>query len=171
MKTRTITAMSAALCFLGVGCFGDDTPDLPETVPVTGEVVYQGNPVGKAIITFIPTGSGKGGRALSNDDGTYTARTFFGASADREGLVPGTYKVTIFKDASDSDAPKQSAGTATVNERGETVFSGDYASGDTSAAAMIAKSALPDEYNSPQNTPLEITVVAGEPMVEFFDIP
>ena len=164
--------VAAAATLLLAGC-GDGRPDLPQVYEVTGAVRYQGEPVNKAIVTFIPEDpSGKSGRAITKDDGSFTARTFFSASADEEGLIPGRYKVTIFKDESDPDAPSAvTNASGTTNEAGETVFTGEVGKIQQNAQSMIAQSALPATYNDPQSTPLQIEVTTEEDQTHLFDIP
>ena len=68
------------------GCGGQTGP---ERVVLTGTVTYQGEPIPKGSIRFIPTGETKGPNSGSNiQDGTYEAKA-------RGGVVLGTHRVEI----------------------------------------------------------------------------
>src|SRR5262249_46046732 len=87
---RAITALSAAVLLLA-GC-GDDT-GLSKRYRVTGNVTYNGKPLAKGNINFIPTSSPATDRAAPApiDNGRYTLTT----ATENDGALPGTYAVTI----------------------------------------------------------------------------
>jgi hypothetical protein len=73
-----------------LGC-GDDT-GLSSRYPVSGTVKYNGQPVPKGRIDFLPTDN-KVGRSASGDivDGYYSLTT----ATPKDGALPGSYKVTV----------------------------------------------------------------------------
>lgn len=76
--------------FLGCG------ESLPTTVPVRGQVTWQGKPLPMGTITFQSTESGPGAPlrpsvATIGPDGTYQLSTF----RTHDGAMPGKYVVTI----------------------------------------------------------------------------
>ena len=77
-----------------VGCGGAPaaTP-LPETVPVTGVITLDGQPIAAAAVTFIPQGQTKGieCQGTTDEGGRYQLQQQHGA----EGAPPGSYKVVI----------------------------------------------------------------------------
>ncbi len=81
------------LCII-VGC-GESVPKkpLPETVPVSGSVSLDGNPLAFALVTFIPTGETKGLECsgITDESGNYTLKQLRGG----EGAPPGDYRVVI----------------------------------------------------------------------------
>lgn len=88
----------AVACVLVAGCSGkrEDkwTRGRPPTYEVTGKVTYQGKPVADAVLTFQPVDeTGKGGSAITDDQGYFEAQTF----DPSDGLTPGAHRVAIHK--------------------------------------------------------------------------
>lgn len=83
-------------CVIAAGLAGCGS-DLPQTVPVTGTVTFDGAaPPGPGIVYFLPQEAAAGfpSRPGSGDfdaQGKYSATTF----APRDGLMPGKYTVYI----------------------------------------------------------------------------
>ncbi len=73
----------------------------PETVPVTGEVIYKNGPVEGAEVTFAPEGAAL---AMGRTDaaGKFTLRTF----EEGDGAVPGSHRVTVVKNVPQSTRPE-----------------------------------------------------------------
>lgn len=86
-KLNRICAMLAVVAFL-TGCGGGS--NAPETVPAKGVVKYQGKPVPKLSVAFIPE---KGMLAYGTTDanGQFTLMT----NKQGDGAMVGTYKVAI----------------------------------------------------------------------------
>ena len=76
-------------------------------VPVGGKVTYNGQPVERATISFIPEGDGRTATAISGADGTYNLTTL-----DWAGAVPGPYTVVVRK----SDVALTSTQPVTMEE-------------------------------------------------------
>lgn len=75
-----------------VGCGGGS--EIP-VVPVTGQVMLNGQPVEGASVAFIPQSpDGRAAAATTDSDGRYELQT---AGADSPGAVPGAYQVTVSK--------------------------------------------------------------------------
>ena len=155
---RLTLAFSAYACltmFLA-GC-GGDSPDYPDTIPVTGKVTLDGKPVENASITLTPANKGeatRGARATSAADGTFTVKTFFSASYDADGAVPGKYLVSVTK--YEQKAPS-SHGEALQTMEGQS-----NQSKMQRAMAMGGENVLPEKYASPESSGLEIEVKAGQ---------
>ncbi|MCL6504442.1 MAG: carboxypeptidase-like regulatory domain-containing protein [Pirellulales bacterium] len=78
------------------GC-GSDAPKIT-TVPVTGKVTYNGQPVEGATVAFIPNNpDGRPARGTTDAQGVYTLVTYLGPNDQPSGAEPGEYKVTIEK--------------------------------------------------------------------------
>ncbi|PQO25486.1 hypothetical protein C5Y96_24405 [Blastopirellula marina] len=93
-----VLLMAAVACALLAGCSGkrDDkwTRGRPPVYEVTGQVTYQGKPVADAVLTFQPVDeTGKGGSAITDDQGYFEAQTF----DPGDGLTPGTHRVAVHK--------------------------------------------------------------------------
>jgi hypothetical protein len=87
--------MSAALCvsvFLP-GCSSEKTIDRPTVVPVTGVVMYNGNPVSGATVTFMNEKSPRAASGVTNDKGEFQLTTF----DPNDGAVLGVHKITVVK--------------------------------------------------------------------------
>ncbi len=95
MNTRSTCCLALGGLLLSVlGCGGSVDPNRPKTYPVTGQVLYNGDPVEDATVMFV--GSGTGGRgALGKTDasGNFSMTTYEAG----DGAIPGTYRVSIFK--------------------------------------------------------------------------
>ncbi|MDX1966098.1 MAG: hypothetical protein SFV23_02900 [Planctomycetaceae bacterium] len=86
------------------GCGGKPTPP---TVPVTGSVTYQGEPVAGAIVAFSPITPGAGSFTAfgtTDEQGRFALRTAIDGATDKDGAVEGAYIVTISK-TSRSESP------------------------------------------------------------------
>ena len=90
---KTLVACLSTLIVLS-GCCG---PSRPTTIPVSGTITFAGGPPpAEGAIYFAPVSTAAGydkrpGRARFDTSGKFSATSF----ADGDGLVPGTYKVTI----------------------------------------------------------------------------
>jgi hypothetical protein len=90
---------SAFGLFLVVGC--GDTTGLEKRYPVYGTVTYQGKPVEKGTINFIPSKPGEGraaGAPIQN--GSYSLTT----ASQGDGALPGAYDVTVSSKSIDTSA-------------------------------------------------------------------
>lgn len=86
--TRTVLYCGLLVALLPLaGCTGSDRPDL---VPVSGQVLIDGEPVADASLQFIPSGS-RPARAKTDAQGNFTLTTF----KDGDGCVPGTHQVVV----------------------------------------------------------------------------
>ncbi len=152
------------------GCGGGDKVEYPKTAPVKGTVTLDGTPVGGASIALSPVGEGslKPGRATSKEDGTFEVFTFFSATSDVSGAVPGKYRVTVEK-----RQPQQAGAVPTSHEAGLAQQSSPETQADRDALMQSAKSRragappgsegppnlLPEKYSNPATSGFEIEVV------------
>lgn len=92
-----------------VGCSSEDA-GRPKRVQVTGKVIYQGQPVEGAHVTFAPQGQGLSPAFGTTDASGVFKLSTFGAD---DGAQPGSYAVTISKTITEGpkDAPIQNTGT------------------------------------------------------------
>ncbi|WP_169980806.1 hypothetical protein [Tautonia rosea] len=91
---RTAAALAAALVATVGGC--GSKSDLPETVPVSGTITYNTEPVPQGTITFL-SAEGHTATGTIQPDGSYRLGTF----AAEDGAVPGQHRVMIVADTAD----------------------------------------------------------------------
>lgn len=88
------------LCCLGLilsasGCGGTK---LPETVSVSGTVIYQSKPVEGAQVVLNNTDpAGKPAAGVTDAQGKFTVQTYVDPANQVRGAIPGSYKVTVMK--------------------------------------------------------------------------
>jgi hypothetical protein len=148
-----VVSMLASLGFvLVLGC-GDDT-GLGRRYPVSGTIRYQGKPVEKGLISFRPTdpaGRAAGGTIAA---GMYSLET----AGNRDGALPGTYKVSII--ARDVDVAKALAEAKAKNPRVPWQLA-EY------EAQKKGKSLVPTKYNSPETAGLTREVKEQSNRIDF----
>ncbi|WDI41062.1 hypothetical protein [Bremerella sp. P1] len=77
---------------------GCSKASLTESYPVTGEVIYNGNPVEGATVALIPSGSiGRSGSGTSDASGQFSITTYVSPQHQAKGAIPGDYFVTVSK--------------------------------------------------------------------------
>ena len=87
-KAAVLTVVVVMLC----GC--TSKPDnRPRRVPVTGTVLYKGQPVADATVLFEPANDTPAAAGKTDAQGHYRLETFDPA----DGAVPGDYKITVRK--------------------------------------------------------------------------
>ena len=85
--------ITAAIAMSSNGCSSDDA-NLPKTVPASGVVTLDGQPVDGAQVILIAEGSATMGAYASTDSqGQFSLRI----SDKKSGAVPGSYKVQVAK--------------------------------------------------------------------------
>lgn len=136
MRTlRTDFLALTLFAFLLPGCGGDS--DVPELMPVTGVITFDGAPLAGADILFTPTsGQGRPASAVTSESGEYT----LSFSSRNAGAMLGAHSVTVskveFADDEDENGketlPKKyrTAGTLTADVTAEDYeFNFDLVSG------------------------------------------
>lgn len=91
-----LAAVACCVCLTGTGC----GPSLPETIPVSGTVTFEGRPMplkGIGRVSFVPVEPAEGcpnrpASAMIKEDGSFTMTSF----APGDGVVPGKYQIAIF---------------------------------------------------------------------------
>jgi hypothetical protein len=138
MSTHTQQWLSLGLLLFAAGCSGAgaEDPNWPARTPVTGEVLYKGQPVEGATVIFSPTENGYPGIARTDAEGRFELQTF----RPGDGAVPGLFQVAVRK---------------------VEVAAAQPASDDSEGLAVGEKSLLPVKYADPKFSGLTATVVAG----------
>ncbi len=136
-----------------VGCGG--TKSEIKTVPVTGVVTLDGQPVAGATVTFSPkSADGRAASGITDQSGRYTLTT----AGAGEGAVPGSYAVAITKVAAQQAAPAndpRAAGGNLSPEEAKMIMG-------QQRAATGAVNELPAKYAKADTSQLEATVKEGE---------
>jgi hypothetical protein len=83
-----LLSLQSVAMLLTTGC-GSSSHDL-ETAPVMGKVTYNGKPLAKGTVVFVPE-HGRGATGVIQADGTFKLTTY----ADGDGAIIGTNKVGI----------------------------------------------------------------------------
>ena len=139
-----LLVMLTSAAFL-IGCGGDSGK--PKLVKVSGKVTYNGKPVTKGLVSFVPA-SGPGtqtGQAATGEigaDGSYTLTTF----DNGDGAVLGEHKVLV--QSQEEDPAIKGRGMPIPDARGQVNI-------------KPPKFLVPEKYATAENTPLRITVEEG----------
>lgn len=145
----------------GWGCTGGSkAPQIPvykgDTVPVSGTVTLDGQPLADALVTFVfdgqapPNFTGSGGRTDSM--GKYVVR-----SGGKEGTPPGRYKVVISRLATPDGAP--------FRENPEQGLDLEQA-----RLSGMVKESVPPKYSDPEKTILSVEITANQKDPVNFDL-
>jgi len=136
-------------CLLALGC-GPDTSHLPKTVPASGVVTLDGKPVDGAQVVLVAEGEGAHGAFGACDaSGRFALRAF----QEKDGAVPGSYKVqiskTIVKEISAAEAANLDGGEPLRYEYGvPPKYTGFKTSGLTAVIPEAGTSDLKFEMTS-----------------------
>ena len=152
-KAQLLGAFSVILGAAIVGCGGG--VETPETVPVSGTVMYNGNPVPGATVSFMSDAAPRAATGITDSEGKFQLSTF-GAN---DGAIPGEHKVTVTK-IEGEQAASTSPNTAMMND--PSAMANAYQQQAQGAGAQGPKSALPEKYASLSSTPLTETVKEGQ---------
>ncbi len=136
---RLVVGLSILPLALAVlwGCSSD--PELPETFPVTGKVMYQGQPLTKGTITFL-SDEGQSSTGEIQPDGTYTLSTF----ESGDGAVEGHHRVKIVADTAD---PTLMPGSSPGYQKPKDLIPKKYADIQTSGLeAVVEKDGKPIDF-------------------------
>jgi hypothetical protein len=133
-----------------LGC--GDQSGLATRYPVSGKVTFNGQPVEKGTISFVPTQAD--GRAASGEitNGSYSLTT----ATPNDGALPGSYKVTVVSKEMDTSKLKE------VAKGGQFHHDADFAK-----AAKNAKSFVPSRYSLADTSDLTTTVAAKSNTLDF----
>ena len=158
MRKCAVALLSLLPLTLLSGCGGGS--DRPETVPVTGTVLYNGKPVEKAIVSFSCEGAPRSATGVTDAEGKFTLSTF----GLNDGAIVGTHVITVNK-----PDPKADQAPATANGADEKLL--DDPSAMTAEMVKMAESPdavppfsglLPEQYSG-ASSPLSETVSGSGP--------
>lgn len=151
----------AALC----GC--REHSDAPVLATVDGVVLFQGEPVGGAMVEFVCRNSPVRSAATTTESGEFSMSSF----APNDGVPVGTCKVTVKKLSLPSSAPSASRQadandkTAATSEDRLKKIGGPspalQATRDAYRKGVKQRNVLPSKYSSPDTTDLQFEVKPG----------
>ena len=127
------------------GCSSDGKP---QPVPVSGTVLYKGQPVPGAQVVFLSKGTSPAAVGNTDDGGNFSLSTY----DEEDGAVPGDYSVTVVK--------MQGSAGADPNAPFDPVADMEAAARNT-APPPPAKSLLPTKYGAAATSGLQFTVAAS----------
>ena len=137
-----------ALCALGscvlLGC-SPEGATLEGTVPVSGTVTQNGQPLEGAAVTFVPTDGGRSASGMTDASGKFSLTTL----DPGDGALPGSYQVTITK--------KETVGKEYTQEEANAY----YAEHQTQPPAPEIKNVLDEKYAQPETSGLTAEVAEG----------
>ena len=143
-KRFGVAAISIALCMLALPACQSKTQG-PATVPISGKISHNGQPVDNASVVFYPAdgeATSKPAQGVTQTDGTFTVKTHVVKGEYKEGIEPGQYRVTVSK--SSGPRPVEGGGMLPPTEL------------------------LPLQFTQPQSTRLSATVTeVGDNHFEF----
>jgi hypothetical protein len=134
-----LTASLLGVFLLGslIGCGTPRNPEWANTVPVSGNVTYNGSPVEGATVTFRPASSQeRGATGVTDASGQFRLMTY----EANDGAIPGSFRVTIQK----------------------TVVEGGGETDDSLAPPPKTVEHLPVRYRDPDTSGLVAEVKEGE---------
>jgi hypothetical protein len=178
--SRCLTVALIALVVAG-GC--SQKPSI-KTVPVSGKVTLDGQPLSGVNVTFVPaTGESSGltkpsATGVTGADGSYKLVTMASGSNIVNGAPPGSYKVMITKQVAQSAAPGAPMAAQGLSPEEFTKqtqnMSADEAGKMAGSAAQpgegstTVKSEIPERYTKADDSGLTATVAdSGAQTVDF----
>lgn len=132
------------VAFAVLGCGGSKGPDL---VPAKGVLTLDGKPLAGATVIFHSDGKrGQEGVGQTDDKGAFVLRT-----TNRDGAIPGSYKVTVQSYVKPDGSPL----VVTEQDRQQGI--------DVTQLIVMgqAKSAVPEKYTDPDSTDVHFEIKAG----------
>lgn len=138
MKTiKVLTFLVLVSCMMS-GC---KPKGLEGLVPGKGEVLYDSQPLAKAVVTFSPKeGSGRAATATTDDAGKFS----LGTLNPGDGIAPGEYLVSIRKYVIQNPMTDEEINAYTIKH--------------DIPPEIISKSVIPDKYGNLEKSGLTATI-------------
>lgn len=152
MSTSRCVAIASTWCALlamTAGC--RPSVKLPPTVPASGTVTYNGQPLEGGTVTFVPTDmmTGKTASGVTDAQGNFQVQTFVSGTTQAKGALVGDYQVTVTKASAtpapvpkymEGSLPTTAAGKKDNLEQSKNVLPANYADTQTSGLKATVKS-------------------------------
>ena len=154
----TVGILLLGLAFVA-GCSGAGA-DRPDTVPVSGTVVYKGKPVEGATVSFMAEGAPKPATGITDAEGKFQLSTF----EFNDGAVVGEHVITVEKYEQGAEAAQTTSSMEeAMNDPNALAEMAAQFEEEGEAAQAGPKSLLPPKYADPKTTPLKEKVTAEGP--------
>lgn len=143
---RFLIVLAASLTCLSGGC--SKGSKAPATFPVTGVVTYKGMPVDGAAVSLVPRDPKvRSATAMTNAEGKFEVATYYSATEQPKGAMPGEYAITVSK----TSMPMLPEGLTPEQQMAIVTKAGP------------PKDLLPAKYLNPLTTPHKVTVKDASP--------
>ncbi|HUG19828.1 MAG TPA: carboxypeptidase-like regulatory domain-containing protein [Planctomycetaceae bacterium] len=140
------------LCLVFAGCSGG-AADRPDLYPVSGTVMYNGDPVEGATVSFISEKAPRAASGITNSEGKFQLSTF----DVNDGAVAGTHTITVRKmEAGATPAMTKEEEAKMLND--PTAMANQMTQGGNTDSGP--KSLLPEKYQSSDTSGLTEEVKA-----------
>ncbi|MCA9126674.1 MAG: carboxypeptidase regulatory-like domain-containing protein [Planctomycetales bacterium] len=141
------TSLLMGLLLLVSGC----GPGGIGTVPVTGTVLVDGEPMEGVMVVFNPGDGGRAASGRTDAQGVYTLTT----EVNGDGALPGSYQISVSKhEAEEDDLPKE------VDPNDEASLDAIYSKVDARKTAK-SKNLIEDMYSNYRGSGLTAEVKSG----------
>jgi len=140
-----------------VGCGGGAA--LPETIPVTGTVMYKGKPVEGAEVQFWGTGAPRAASGITDAEGKFSLSMF----DINDGCLAGENVVTISK----VDGAVAASGPTPEQMLPDPMALAKAAATQAASKDSGPKSAIPEKYADRKLTPLKENISASNNKIVF----
>jgi hypothetical protein len=139
------------LVTVGIVLTGCPNASRPATYRVTGTVTMQGQPVARAVITFVPTAAdGEAASAITDSEGKYALTTWRAG----DGARPGEYRVKVSKQETQTVDPSKLVQNLSTEEEQKIYV-------ENKKPLPPAKSLVPSKYQDESTSGLSHTVPKG----------
>lgn len=153
MKNQPAKLLSCCLLasslVLFTGCGGGE--ERPATAPVTGSVMYNGEAIAGATVSFWTEGASRAATGVTKADGTFSLSMF----DPNDGAIPGEHTITVVK----VEAGAEPASTTDAMLNDPTAMAGMAAEGGA-GGPKAPESLIPEKYSKKESSPLKETVSA-----------
>jgi len=140
-----------------VGCGGGAA--LPETIPVTGAVMYKGKPIEGAEVAFWGQGAPRAATGITDAEGKFSLSMF----DINDGCLAGENVVTITK----VDGAKAASGPTPDQMLQDPMALAKASAAQAASKDSGPKSAIPEKYADRKLTPLKENVSASNNKIVF----
>jgi hypothetical protein len=116
MNTRC-TCRNGVFLVLAAACVAGCGSNLPTTIPIRGQVQFNGQPMKDGVVVYLPKGAAPARQASGRiqSDGSFVLTTF----QNGDGVVPGEYSIIIYAYAPHPGEPKTRAEHEAIARTGE----------------------------------------------------
>jgi len=154
----------ASALAVALGIFGCDKAPAVTTVPVSGTVTRNGQPVAGATVNFVTGEVGKGAAGETDASGRFTLKTLVAGAKFQNGAMVGDYTVSVTKQAATTVAPDVSKMTPEEgSKRAQEMSTGQYGKdGALDPKTTPPGGELPQKYADATTSGLKASVKAGE---------